>query len=118
MDKDNYFLKKSSLGKNFTTEKFVKYENNPNLGKTSYYENDEIDELDKLIENFKLDKNIKPHEIISDSKKLYNKIAPKKTVFIQGIPIEVPLRGNQHKSMMAASIYTIINNSKNKCFSN
>ena len=115
MDKDNYFLKNSALGKNFTTEKFVKYENNPNLGKTSYYENDE---LDKLVENLKLDKNIKPHEIISDAKKLYNKIAPKKTVFIQGIPIEVPLCGNQHKSLMAASIYTIINNSKNNCFSN
>ena len=108
MDKDNYFLKKSALGKNFTTEKFVKYENNPNLGKTSYYENDE---LDKLVENLKLDKNIKPNEILTDAKKLYNKIAPKKTVYIQGIPIEVPLRGNQHKSLMAASIYTIINNS-------
>ena len=115
MDKDNYFLKKSSLGKNFTTDKFVKYENNPNLGKTSYYENDE---LDKLVENLKLDKNIKPNEIIADAKKLCNKIAPKKTVFIQGIPIEVPLRGNQHKSLMAASIYTIINNSNNNCFSN
>lgn len=118
MDKDNYFLKKSSLEKSFITEKFVKYENNPNLGKTSYYKNDEINELDKLVENLKLGKNIKPQEIIADAKKLYNKIAPKKTVFIQGIPIEVPLRGNQHKSLMAASIYTIINNSKNNCFSN
>jgi len=117
MDKDNYSLKKSALGKNFITEKFVKYENNPNLGKTSYHGNNENDELDKLVENLKLDKNIelidnqKSNEILTDAKKLYNKIAPKKTVFIQGIPIEVPLRGNQHKSMMAASIYTIINNS-------
>ena len=33
MDKDNFFLPKSSLGNGFATRKFVKFEPSPNLEK-------------------------------------------------------------------------------------
>ena len=112
------FFSNCSLNKNSSlwNEKEKTNNESKNIKKIIVEKKREFKELNptltlKLPKNFKLDKNIKPHEIISDAKKLCNKIAPKKIVFIQGIPIEVPLRGNQYKSLMAASIYTIINNS-------
>ena len=47
----------------------------------------------------------KDKEIISQAKEIYNKIAEKKTVYIQGIPIELGPRCTDRQSKIAASIY-------------
>lgn len=99
----NFFFPKSALGmKKFV--KLQKLQTRENMSsKNNEINNENTDKISE--ETTKKDK-----EIISQAKEIYNKIAEKKTVYIQGIPIELGPRGTDRQSKIAASIYYSLKN--------
>lgn len=121
MDKDNFFFPKSSLGNGFATRKFVNFEPLPNLEKNSYKPYNDMKDInkkeEKVIENGELQKheesikektenNQKLNDMITGAKEIYDKCAPKETVYMGGTPVQVDtLRGIDRQAMIAASLY-------------
>ena len=98
-----FFFPKSALGMKKIV-KLQKLQTRKNMSsKDNEINNENTDKISE--ETTKKDK-----EIISQAKEIYNKIAEKKTVYIQGIPIELGPRGTDRQSKIAASIYYSLKN--------
>ena len=99
----NFFFPKSALG----MKKIVKLEKLQTMKNMSYKDNEINNENTGKISEKTTKKD---KEIISQAKEIYNKIAEKKKVYIQGIPIELGPRGTHRQSLIAASIYYAFKN--------